>query len=241
MSTFDSEVAPEATYDNPASGETFSASDAKSAGWVIVHEGEDGKIEGVTDNATHYRAEKYASPPGQAGRYLSLSGVTEEGLLAAIQQYEAQFAYNDEGFVLVPAAGVESADVDLSDESTVEKITAVELASAGDNDTLVVLTDPEDPESAVRETVVGGKVVKDEVVEEEVAPEPTFDPAPVGGLSEFIQTNVENAGSLTPDALNDAIDSAVAPVVVEDVPEPVVVEDPTDSAPFVADGTSDPA
>lgn len=167
MSTFDDEAAPEAVYDNPATGESFTESHAADAGWKVTHEGVDAKTEGVTLNATHFFAEKYVSPPGRPGGFVQLIGHTFEGLLAAIQQYEQQFAHNDEGTVLLPAEGVDFADVDASDESTIQKVPESVVAAVRANDVLVVPSDPEDPESEPKRlTLLAGQEVDESVLSE---------------------------------------------------------------------------
>lgn len=163
------EAAPEATYENPANGETFTASDAEAAGWRLVHDAVSPETEGVTLNSTVFRAEKYVSPPGRPGVFIDVAAHTEEGLLAAIQQREQQFSVGDEGTVLVPKEA--DAEVDTSDESTFDRVSDGEIAAARVNDVLTVLSDPEDPDSdPVQKVMRGGVEVDESVLSEPATP-----------------------------------------------------------------------
>jgi hypothetical protein len=129
----------------------FTKQDAEDAGWVIVHEGIDEEVEGATLNASHWRAEKYLNVPGRAGAFVEVAAPTEERLYESIATREQQFSVTEEGPVLVPSVN-DSGDVasaDLSDDSTVERISDDELTSARANDDLLVLSDPTDPDSDI--------------------------------------------------------------------------------------------
>lgn len=202
MSTQDTEAA----YENPATGETFSESDAQAAGWIVVHNAVDAETEGVTLNATHWFAEKYVSPPGRPGGYVTLVGHTKEGLLAAIQMRESQFATSEEGTVLLPAEGFASEDVDTSENDTVQRVSDADVTAARDNDVLTVLSDPEDPDSdVVRKTVVGGREV-DESELSEPTPEPT---ATIAAVQEGNQAAIDKAVELRDQA--DTVEDADGP------------------------------
>lgn len=157
----------------------FTREDAEAAGWIIVHEAIDAETEGVSLNATVWRAEKYLNQPGRAGTFVEAQAHTEEGLYAAIAQRENQFAPAEETAVIVPAEGVEPEDVDTSDESTIERITAAELAAARQNDVLTVLSDPSDPDSEPEQKVIQGG--------QEVAPEDYEVDESLTGNAEVIQ------------------------------------------------------
>jgi hypothetical protein len=133
----------------------FTASDAEAAGWQIVHEADPSAD---TANAEIWRAEKYINAPGRAGAFVDVQATTEEKLYAAIKQREEQFSVSDEGDVILPAADAE--EVDVSDESTIERVSTADIARRSQNDSLIVLSDPSDPESdPVSKFIVGGEEV----------------------------------------------------------------------------------
>jgi hypothetical protein len=134
----------------------FTRKDAEAAGYTFTHEGvEDGSL-----NAQGFRAEKYVNEPGRAGVFVEEYGDTEEALLRAIQFREQRFSVSEEGDVLLPVEGKEA---DTSDPSTFERVPDETLSLAKQNDSLTVLADPSDPESAHEQRVIVGGT--------EVAPE----------------------------------------------------------------------